>query len=300
MSSPMETTEASAWLAQGSLIAMALVPILVGAFGSVKSHKEQLTSTGEVPTSRMTQTEAAMTPLVYSCGLFGLYILLKVFPKEQISLLLSVGITVIDLNNLAHMISPFMDTSHYPLVAWVVPLFYLTQKHWMANNLMVMAMAIISIEQDHLNNVKTGCIMMGGLFFYDIFWVFATDVMTTVVMSLDAPMKLVFPKDLLENGLGAKNMAMLGLGDIVFPGMFVALMLRYDYSLKRGTHFYFWTTFLAYICGLVVTFVARNLWKHSQPALLYLVPACLGAPTLMAAISGDLSSMFSYADYPEG
>ena len=134
--------------------------------------------------------------------------------------------------------------------------------------------------------------MMGGMFFYDIFWVFATDVMTTVAMSLDAPIKLVFP----VYGLGAKEMAGLGLGDIIDPGMFVALMLRYDYSLKRGT----WTTFLAYICGLVVTFVARNLWKHSQPALLYLVPACLGAPTLMAAISGDLSSMFSYAYYPEG
>ena len=76
-------------------------------------------------------------------------------------------------------------------------------------------------------------------------------------------------------------------------------MLRYDCSLKRGPLFYFWTTFLAYICGLVMTFVALNNWKHSQPALLYLVPACLGAPILMAAIRGDLSSMFSYADYSE-
>ena len=80
--------------------------------------------------------------------------------------------------------------------------------------------------------------------------------------------------------------------------MFVALMLRYD-SLKRGTHFYFWTTFLAYICGLVMTFAACNFWKHAQPALLYLVPACLGAPILMASLRGDLSSMFRYADYLE-
>merc|ERR1712001_756916 len=86
---------------------------------------------------------------------------------------------------------------------------------------------------------------------------------------------------------------------ILVPGMFVALMLRYDRSLNRGTQFYFWTTFLAYICGLVMTFAACNFWKHAQPALLYLVPACLGAPLLMAAIRGDLPSMFSYADYPE-
>ena len=111
MSSPLEMTEAGVWLAQGSLLAMALVTIFMGAFRSVKAHREQLTSTGKVPTM-MTQTQAAMTPFVCSFGLFGLYILLKLFSKEHISLLLSVGITVTDLNNLADMISPFMDTRH--------------------------------------------------------------------------------------------------------------------------------------------------------------------------------------------
>ena len=52
--------------------------------------------------------------------------------------------------------------------------------------------------------------------------------MVTVAKSFDAPIKLVFPQDLLENGLAAKNFAMLGLGDIVIPGIFIALMLRYD------------------------------------------------------------------------
>jgi len=40
---------------------------------------------------------------------------------------------------------------------------------------------------------------------------------------------VVFPQDLLENGiLAAKNFAMLGLGDIVIPGIFIAFMLRFD------------------------------------------------------------------------
>ena len=94
MSSPLETTQASVWLAQGSLLAMALVPIFVGAFSSVEAHKKQLTSTGEVPTM-MTQKKAAMSPLINSCGLFGLYILLKLLSKEHISLLLTVPITIL-------------------------------------------------------------------------------------------------------------------------------------------------------------------------------------------------------------
>lgn len=39
---------------------------------------------------------------------------------------------------------------------------------------------------------------------------------------------VVFPQDLLEKGLEASNFAMLGLGDIVIPGIFIALLLRFD------------------------------------------------------------------------
>jgi len=69
----------------------------------------------------------------------------------------------------------------------------------------------------HLNNIITGCILLGGLFVYDIFWVFGTNVMVTVAKSFEAPIKLVFPQDLLANGFNASNFAMLGLGDIVIP-----------------------------------------------------------------------------------
>jgi minor histocompatibility antigen H13 len=145
----------------------------------------------------------------------------------------------------------------------------------------------------------TGCILLGGLFFYDIFWVFGTNVMVTVAKSFEAPIKLVFPQDLLENGLDAKNMAMLGLGDIVIPGIFVALLLRYDRSLNRNSHCYFYTTFIAYIAGLAFTIFIMHWYKHAQPALLYLVPACLGTPMFLALVRGDLKSMLKYADHPE-
>ena len=39
---------------------------------------------------------------------------------------------------------------------------------------------------------------------------------------------MVFPQDLIQHGLAANNFAMLGLGDIVIPGIFIALLLRFD------------------------------------------------------------------------
>ena len=76
----------------------------------------------------------------------------------------------------------------------VTGVWYFVQKHWLANNLLGMAFAINGVELLHLNNVVTGCILLGGLFFYDIFWVFGTDVMVTVAKSFEAPIKLVFPQ----------------------------------------------------------------------------------------------------------
>ena len=48
---------------------------------------------------------------------------------------------------------------------------------------------------------------------------------------------VVFPQDLLEKGLAANNFAMLGLGDIVIPGIFIALLLRFD--VRSATVMYY-------------------------------------------------------------
>jgi minor histocompatibility antigen H13 len=167
------------------------------------------------------------------------------------------------------------------------------------NNVLGIAFCLQGIERFSLGTYKAGAILLTGLFFYDIFWVFGTDVMVTVAKSFEAPIKLVFPQDLLENGLGATNFAMLGLGDIVIPGIFIALLLRYDISLKRSSNFYFYATFFAYIAGLLTTILVMHVYKHAQPALLYLVPACLGVPLFLGLVRGDIKSMFSYSDHPE-
>lgn len=185
------------------------------------------------------------------------------------------------------------------VVCGLIGVWYLWKKHWVANNLFGLAFSINGVELLSLNRVSTGFILLGGLFVYDIFWVFGTNVMVTVAKSFEAPIKLVFPQDLLEHGLSARNFAMLGLGDIVIPGIFIALLLRFDVSLKRKTKLYFYTGFVAYCLGLGTTIFIMHFFKHAQPALLYLVPACLGLPTLVALVKGDINAMFSYEDHSD-
>lgn len=317
-------------LAYGSLVCMALLPIFFGALRSVSCSKSK--NAADMPET-ITSRDAARFPIIASCTLFGLYLFFKVFSQEYINLLLSVYFFVLGILALSHTMSPLMasvfpasfpnkqyqllfiqgsgesreeivnyefDTKNMVclLMSSVVGVWYLLKKHWIANNLFGLAFALNGVELLHLNNVSTGCILLGGLFVYDVFWVFGTNVMVTVAKSFEAPIKLVFPQDLLEKGLEASNFAMLGLGDIVIPGIFIALLLRFDVSLKKNSRTYFYSSFLAYIFGLGLTIFIMHTFKHAQPALLYLVPACVGFPVVVALFKGELTEMFRYEESP--
>jgi minor histocompatibility antigen H13 len=118
----------------------------------------------------------------------------------------------------------------------------------------------------NLPSFKISFILLWGLFFYDIFWVYGTDVMLTVAKSVDAPIKLMFPADLTVDPI---KFSMLGLGDIVIPGIFVALCVRYDLNrvLEKSTKKklsveevaqirtpYFNWCMIGYSIGIVITF----------------------------------------------
>ncbi|XP_012278893.1 minor histocompatibility antigen H13 [Orussus abietinus] len=322
-------------IAYGSLIIMAILPIFIGSYRSVRHHIEQqknFKASGERP-ENISRKEAAMFPLISSVALFGLYMFFQLFSKEYINLLMTGYFFFLGVLALCHLMSPLItslvpaaipktqyqirftkslddgvdDIINYMfdlhdivclICCSLVGAWYLVKKHWISNNLFGIAFAINAVELMHLNNVVTGCILLCGLFAYDIFWVFGTNVMVTVAMSFEAPIKLMFPQDLLDKGLGANNFAILGLGDIVVPGIFIALLLRFDHSLSRKSNTYFYATIFAYFMGLLTTLLIMHLFKHAQPALLYLVPACLGTPLLLALVKGDLRALFSYEDHP--
>ncbi|KAF4124770.1 hypothetical protein GMORB2_5436 [Geosmithia morbida] len=65
-----------------------------------------------------------------------------------------------------------------------------------------------------------GSLVLCGLFFYDIIMVFYTPYMVTVATTLEVPIKLTFE--------AAGRRSILGLGDIVLPGIVMAWALRLD------------------------------------------------------------------------
>ncbi|VDP90926.1 unnamed protein product [Echinostoma caproni] len=57
----------------------------------------------------------------------------------------------------------------------------------------------------------------------------------------------------------------MGLGDIVVPGIFIAMLLRFDVSLQRkDSKLYFYTGYIAYVVGLATTFIVMHVFKAAQ------------------------------------
>lgn len=187
---------------------------------------------------------------------------------------------------------------------------YVWTRHWVANNLIGAALSLQAIESLSLGTFQNGVYLLVFLFFYDIFFVFGTDVMVTVAKSVDAPIKLVFLKQFAQPDSDAL-FSMLGLGDIVLPGVFVALLLRFDFA--RYFKEQRWKTspttawFPKHVFNIAMLFYAMGLWctvfimhvfKHAQPALLYLVPAVLLASLVGGTVHGCLQDLWKFEETP--
>jgi minor histocompatibility antigen H13 len=158
--------------------------------------------------------------------------------------------------------------------------------------------------------------------------------MVTVAKNLDGPIKILFPRDSLTRNpeTGKLDLSLLGLGDIVIPGFFLALLLRFDaHNAMHGTktlpptaastngsnsstppplHLlirahdsfdkpYFHSALFAYVLGLGLTMFVMIQFKAAQPALLYLVPACLISSLGCAFCRGEVKHLFAYSEEEE-
>jgi len=189
---------------------------------------------------------------------------------------------------------------------------YIIHKKWWMNNVIGICFCIMGIQQFSLGTYKIGAIMLIGLFFYDIFWVFGTPVMVSVAKNLDGPIKILFPRSLIPDPVTHKiELSLLGLGDIIVPGFFLALLLRFDAYKAKVPYFpqinihvsfpkpYFHSALIGYILGMGLTMFIMIYFKAAQPALLYLVPAVLGCSFVTALIRGEVKELLDYSEEVE-
>ncbi|XP_047321791.1 signal peptide peptidase-like [Impatiens glandulifera] len=291
-----------------NVILTAGLTVYVGCYRSVKPTP---------PTETMSNEHAMRFPLVGSAMLLSLFLLFKFLSKDLVNAVLTCYFIVLGIVALSATLLPAISRFlpqkwNDDVIVWRFPYFssleveftrsqvvagipgtffcawYASAKHWLANNTLGLAFCIQGIEMLSLGSFKTGAILLTGLFVYDIFWVFFTPVMVSVAKSFDAPIKLLFP-----TRVAARPFSMLGLGDIVIPGIFVALALRFDVSRGKESQ-YFKSAFLGYNFGVVLTIIVMNWFQAAQPALLYIVPSVIGFLAAHCIFNGEVKQLLEF------
>ncbi|XAO26754.1 hypothetical protein I312_105595 [Cryptococcus bacillisporus CA1280] len=291
----------------------------------------------------LTWKESAMFPILGSVMLLGLWAVLKYFGKKWITIILGVYfglagmlavqstfssviaylLRVFGISTTTYHVrisAGFRQIFHLPTtlpamclipISVVLPLLYVYfDRHYILSNILALAFSIETLALLKLDSFFTAFLMLGLLLVYDIFWVFATSVMVTVAKGIDAPIKILAPKS--SPFASPTDFAMLGLGDIIVPGLVIALCLRYDlhrYAVAyKGRNVtprskfgkpYFWCGVVSYILGLGVTIGVMHYFQRAQPALLYLSPACTLGPVLLAFTRRDIKNLWTYDESSE-
>ena len=363
------------------LLIMAPLLVWTGCQGAIVEAAKE-----DSKQEQVSKKDAMQFPLFGSAALFSLYLVVKFVPKEYLDLIISLYFSVIGAFAIFGCVAPtltaalgmgglkkfnfsidyelwkakekreplafgfsFFDVAVFAVCA-ALSVAYAMTKRWFLNNVLGVAFSLQAIEMLALGSYAIGCILLCGLFFYDIFWVFGTDVMVSVAKGLNAPVKVLFPKNYIKLADGKVECSMLGLGDIVIPGIFVALMLRLDVQKGLKNTPYFTSNLVAYELGLVMTVSVMHvfgaaqvrdlpaislshlpfpsplpispsspthlpqprprpspcpsltvsamyarLWCAAQPALLYLVPCCIGASLLMGVYRGELNELLNFS-----
>jgi hypothetical protein len=376
----------------------------------------------------LTAADAMRMPIMGSFVLFGLFCVYKYLDQDIVKLLftlyvvfmcaIGLGANLSDFVNMlrSSAVKPFLTVPYFEVQITIVDVvgylgsaamgyYYVLTKddyelNWIVNNVFGVSFCLLGMKQVNISTYKAGCIMLCGLFFYDVFWVFlskpliGSNVMVTVAKGVKAPIKLMFPRvgkgmifnesnvgmvpsertaidlAILSDGgddnvmigkynsselLGCKLIcihdehcigmewnvdspscllfsnavgslvaassgaavqwfvtgdkfmpSMLGLGDIVVPGIFLSLLAKFDVTQAAaqkknesggggGTYWnYFNVAMVAYVLSLVATLAAMIIWEAAQPALLYIVPFLIITSGIMAWLKGDLTQLLDF------
>lgn len=188
------------------------------------------------------------------------------------------------------------------VIAWIVT------SYWILTDLLAICLAISSISFIRLPNLKIAFILLFLFFLYDIFWVFLStfifgeSVMESVATKLPSlPMVIIFPNISLKFQIN--GFSLLGVGDMVLPGLFLSFLYRYD-TYQREKHIqpssgikavlfsYFWRALLFYALGFILTISILLIMSKGQPALLYLVPFTFFITAVTAGWRGELKQLW--------
>jgi len=182
-------------------------------------------------------------------------------------------------------------------VVWAV--FRKSDWSWGLQDFLGILFSINMLKVLRLPSLKICSVLLGLLFFYDIFFVFITplfmpggkSVMVEVATghSTDEQLPMVLK---VPHWDPCGTYSLLGFGDILVPGLLLSFCHGFDLMVGTPCKIYWVISCLSYTLGLVATFISLYFMNAAQPALLYLVPFCLIPIYLVALCRGEFGAIW--------
>ncbi|OLQ04983.1 Minor histocompatibility antigen H13 [Symbiodinium microadriaticum] len=274
------------------------------------------------------QQDAYWLPVLGSGALFGLFVVIKFLGHDWLKHAITTVMVWIsafgmasNIDTVAHLVRNKrgclvsfaqleISLAHVfgmPAAA-VLAVAYVSTGHWIVNNILGFSFCLLGIRSINLSSYGAGVVLLSGLFVYDVFWVFfskpvfGANVMVSVAKGVEAPIKLMLPRDF--GGCGDLQFNMLGLGDIAVPGLFASFLAKWDaVNIAAGSSksfVYLNFCLLAYMLSLILTVTVMMIFQHAQPALLYICPCVLLASLAVARARGELTDLIAFSIPEEG
>ena len=186
----------------------------------------------------------------------------------------------------------FLDLNFFEITSLLISgiligLYFLT-RHYILNDIICFCLAFTSLSFIILKSFLLCFVCLFAFFIYDTFWVFYSEkiftenVMVVAATSIQIPIKIEFP--ILFSNNPIKNCMLLGLGDILLPGMIIKYSRRFDLLKKKmekrkiglrkkksNINFYSFNLLL-YFISVVLAMVMMFVFNHGQPVLFYISP----------------------------
>ncbi|OHT05610.1 Clan AD, family A22, presenilin-like aspartic peptidase [Tritrichomonas foetus] len=181
------------------------------------------------------------------------------------------------------------DAILYP-IALFINIFYFRTRNTIANNIIAFCIAFNGVLSIRVDKFTSAAPLLWSLLIYDVFFVYSTDIMTSVAVSIEGPIKLQIRK---EHGY-----SVLGLGDLVIPGIFLSVCSRFDtfiYKLLHRKSPYWIVGMIGYALSMAFTDIVCYLTKSGQPALLFITPAVTVPIVILAFIRKEHYAFLSFS-----
>ena len=177
------------------------------------------------------------------------------------------------------------DMTTYEIISAIISafiiMFYFITRHWILNDIICFCLAFTSLSFIILKSFMLCFLCLFAFFVYDTFWVFYSEkifkenVMVVAATSIQIPIKIEFP--ILFSNNPIKNCMLLGLGDILLPGVVIKYCRRFDLIRQKikpkldGMSFYQFNMLL-YFVSVALAMIMMFVFNHGQPVLFYISP----------------------------